>query len=211
VVDLKRRWIAGFGLLVAVLAPALAAADTVPVSLRWTSPRTGSPVAHYNVYTIVNGGPTQLHGTAPDTVYHLAVTRGEHYQVRVSGVGADGREGPLSPSSDDIYYDPIIPETGDQIPGAPALRPNFPNPFNPQTTIAYGVPENVAAGAPMTLEIYDLRGQRLRRLPVEDAPGWHSVVWNGADDNGSVRSSGQYVVRFRCGAEVATWKMTMLK
>lgn len=208
-VDLKHGRIAGLALLLTALAPLAARAQTVPVPFRWTSPRDGAPVEHYNVYQIEDGGSPHLVGTPSDTVFVLSATRGVRHRIQVSGVALDGREGPLSLPSDEVFFE--IPQTGDEMPPAPLLRPNFPNPFNPQTTIAYGVPENVAPGEPLSLEVYDLRGQLVRRLPVNRAPGWHGVLWNGADESGSVRGSGQYLVLFRCGGAVSTWKMTMLK
>ncbi len=208
-VDLKPGRIDSFALLLTLLAPAVAGAQSVPVPFRWTSPRDGAPVTHYNVYQIEDGGSPRLVGTAGDTVYVLAAARGVRHRLQVSGVALNGREGPLSVPSEEIFFE--IPQTGDELPPAPLLRPNYPNPFNPQTTIAYGVPENADAGAPLSLEVYDLRGHLVRRLPVEDSPGWHAAVWNGTDESGAVRGSGQYVVRFRCGGAVKTWKMTMLK
>jgi hypothetical protein len=210
-VDLKPTRILGFALLLTLMAPVVACAQTVPVRFRWTAPRTGAAVAHYNIYKINDGGSPALDGTAADTTYEFAAVRGVHHRIQVSGVAHDGREGPLSLPSNEVFFDPEIPQTGDDIPPAALLMPNFPNPFNPQTTIAYGVPENADPGAPLSLEVYDLRGHLVRRLPVENSPGWHGAVWNGADDAGSVRGSGQYVVRFRCGGATRTWKMTMLK
>lgn len=208
-VDLKPIRIIGFALLLTLLAPVVVCAQTVHVPFRWTAPRDGGDVTHYNVYQIEDGGSPHLVGAPADTTYVLAAARGVHHQIQVSGVALDGREGPLSLPSDEIFFE--IPQTGDEMPPAPLLRPNFPNPFNPQTTIAYGVPEGADPAAPLSLEVYDLRGHLVRRLQVENSPGWHGAVWNGADDAGSVRGSGQYVVRFRCGGAVRTWKMTMLK
>jgi len=208
-VDLKPGRINAFALLLTLLAPAVVCAQTVPVPFRWASPHDGAPVSHYNVYQIEDGGSPHLVATAAETTFVLAAVRGVRHQILVSGVAADGREGPLSLPSDEVYFE--IPQTGDEMPPAPLLRPNFPNPFNPQTTIAYGVPEDADPGASISLEVYDLRGHLVRRLPVETSPGWHGAVWNGADDSGAVRGSGQYVVRFRCGGAVKTWKMTMLK
>ena len=208
-VDLKHGRILGLGLLVVVLAPALAMAQTVHVPFHWTAPSTGATVEHYNIYYILDGGAPRLLATSPVATYTLEATRGHGHRIQVSGVDADGREGQWSQSSDEVFFQ--IPETGDPPPATAVLRPNFPNPFNPQTTIAYGVPENLVAGAQLTLDVYDLRGNRLRRFTVDDAPGWHAVIWDGADDRGAVSGSGQYVVRFRCGSVVTTWKMTMLK
>jgi hypothetical protein len=212
VIDLKPRRIrnaAWSALTLAILLPAAVLAQPVNVDFRWTAPRTGGEVDHYNVYHIENDGPAVLTATEADTTFTLVASRGVRHRIRVSGVGEDGREGPLSLASDELYIE--IPQTGDEIPGAPLLRPNFPNPFNPETTIVYGVPSTDGSGPDPVLEIYDVRGVRVRRLEVENAPGWHTVSWDGRDDTGIVRGSGQYVVRFACDGQVTAWKMTMLK
>ncbi len=85
---------------------------------------------------------------------------------------------------------------------------NFPNPFNPETTIAFSVP---AAGA-TTLKIYNLKGQVVRTLvnDVREA-GNHSVVWNGMDDNGNSVASGMYLYRVNHNDKSITRKMLLAK
>jgi flagellar hook assembly protein FlgD len=91
------------------------------------------------------------------------------------------------------------------------LRPNYPNPFNPETNIVYGIPPELDDESRLVLEVYDLRGERVRQLPPESGAGWHTVRWDGCDDVGSPRPSGQYLIRLACGPTVKTWKMTMVK
>lgn len=81
----------------------------------------------------------------------------------------------------------------------------FPNPFNPNTTIEYDVPRNGRS----TLAIYDVRGARVRDLPV--APGRHSVVWDGRNRLGAAVGSGVYFVRLANGATVRSLKVVLLK
>jgi hypothetical protein len=85
---------------------------------------------------------------------------------------------------------------------------NYPNPFNPETTIAFSVP---AAGA-TTLKIYNLKGQVVRTLvnDVREA-GNHSVVWNGKDDNGNSVASGMYFYRVNHNDKSITRKMLLAK
>ena len=68
----------------------------------------------------------------------------------------------------------------DPIPEDFGLAQNMPNPFNPSTTISYEVPESGA----VKLVVYNLLGQQVRTL-VNDTieAGFHSVVWDGADDD----------------------------
>ncbi len=81
-------------------------------------------------------------------------------------------------------------------PEAFALQANYPNPFNPTTTIRY----QVAVGAPVRLEIFDVLGQRVRTLIAEtQAAGFHRVVWDSRDDGGRAVAAGVYLYRLQAG------------
>ena len=96
--------------------------------------------------------------------------------------------------------------TGSAIPRSFDLSQNHPNPFNPSTTIDYAIPEGDAV--PIHLNIYDLRGHRIRTLIEEDrVPGCHTVHWNGRDNRGVPVSSGLYLYRFEAGTFRAVRKM----
>jgi hypothetical protein len=72
------------------------------------------------------------------------------------------------------------------------LQQNFPNPFNPATTIGYDLNEN----AHVTVQVFDILGQYVATLV--DAPrsaGYNAVVWNGRSQDGAVMNSGVYFVR----------------
>ncbi len=85
---------------------------------------------------------------------------------------------------------PALPKSFD-------LSQNFPNPFNPETQIAYQLPE---AGR-VTLRIYNMLGQPLRTLvEAELAAGYHKAVWNGKDDAGQPLPSGVYLYRLEVSA-----------
>ena len=70
---------------------------------------------------------------------------------------------------------------------------NFPNPFNPSTTI----PFNLQQAAHVSLEVFDVLGQRVRSLTDEMyGAGQHAVVWEGTDDSRRGVASGLYIYRF---------------
>lgn len=62
------------------------------------------------------------------------------------------------------------------------------------------------------MEVYNLRGERVRRLVDEIRPaGRHQVVWDGIDDSGQSVSSGTYLLRLRASDIEDTRKITLLK
>ena len=88
------------------------------------------------------------------------------------------------------------------------LAQPHPNPFNPSTSISW---ELYRAG-PVDLAIYDLAGRRLRTLVrAEREAGPHAVVWDGKDGSGIGLPSGLYFVGLRCGAEIETRKISLIK
>jgi len=85
---------------------------------------------------------------------------------------------------------------------------NYPNPFNPETTILF----NNAKAGNVQVCVYNIRGQKVRTLVDEHyGIGEHKVVWNGVDDNGRSVASGVYFYRMAAGAYVETKRMLMLK
>ena len=85
---------------------------------------------------------------------------------------------------------------------------NYPNPFNPSTTISFSIHE---AGR-TELIIYNTKGQRVKRLVSENlTAGEHSVIWNGKDDNDKIVSSGIYFCKLTTRNSVITKRMVMLK
>ena len=88
------------------------------------------------------------------------------------------------------------------LPIATALQPNFPNPFNPATTISFSVGAGqFPSGARVRLEIFDILGQRIETLVSELLPpGTHAVEWNGRDDAGRPAASGLYIYRLKADA-----------
>lgn len=77
-------------------------------------------------------------------------------------------------------------------PASYTLAQSIPNPFNPQTTIRYALPEP----AEIRLVIYDLTGQRIRTLVQGvQQPGWYTVGWAGRDEEGREVASGIYLYR----------------
>ncbi|MCD4829004.1 MAG: T9SS type A sorting domain-containing protein [Candidatus Cloacimonetes bacterium] len=105
--------------------------------------------------------------------------------------------------------DPYVGNGDNETPAAAfALEQNWPNPFNPTTTIAF----SLAEPAHSTLCVYNLRGQRIATLADEAfEAGRHEIVWQGRDDAGREVGSGVYLYRLRTGGETLVRRMVLLK
>ncbi len=122
---------------------------------------------------------------------------------------------------DEYIYD-IIRWLGNTLPnptavpdepvvGRNVLEVNYPNPFNPTTTIRYNVRER----GHVTLSVYNVAGQRVRTLvddvrdPVQG--GLHTVVWHGDSEAGQEVASGVYFYKLVTPGFTKTRKMVLLK
>ncbi len=85
---------------------------------------------------------------------------------------------------------------------------NFPNPFNPSTTIRYALPQ----ATDVQLTVYNVLGQEVRVLVSQYLPaGAHAIQWDGRDAIGRAVSSGIYMYRLVAGEKVAVRRMIFLK
>ena len=94
------------------------------------------------------------------------------------------------------------------VPKEFALHNNYPNPFNPVTTINYDLPKE----AKVLLIVYDLMGREVARLNDSFMPaGYHSVQWNSRNQYGAQVSAGVYFYHIQAGEFIKTQKMILLK
>ncbi len=109
-----------------------------------------------------------------------------------------------------------IIETAPSLPDQSWLEPNFPNPFNPETTFRFGLD----TPARVTLTIFDAAGDHVRTLVdgVRHPASTYSVVWDGRNAEGERVASGVYVMRLRADAQILrsdaqiqTRKMLLIK
>lgn len=85
---------------------------------------------------------------------------------------------------------------------------NFPNPFNPYTTIEFSIHNE----SNVELSIFNLKGQRIKTLINESLNiGKHSVNWNGCDNSGKSVSSGVYLYQVKTKSVTITKRMLLLK
>ena len=106
---------------------------------------------------------------------------------------------PGSVSVDNIEFDSIFKEI---------KLENYPNPFNPTTTISFSIPEE----GKVELCVYNIKGQKVKALINEKLnAGAHQVIWHGKDENGKSVSSGIYFYKMDSGRYTSVMKMILLK
>ncbi|MHB9012869.1 MAG: glycoside hydrolase family 3 C-terminal domain-containing protein [Ignavibacteriaceae bacterium] len=95
-----------------------------------------------------------------------------------------------------------------KTPSKYSLEDNYPNPFNPTTTIRYHVPKQ----GNVKIEVFNISGQLIRTLVNSYYnPGDYFVMWDGRNSSGNVISSGTYFYRMTSGNFAETKKMVFLK
>jgi len=111
----------------------------------------------------------------------------------------------------EIYSPTINVDVNDPILSPPqsyGLDQNFPNPFNPVTTIRYFLPQSEE----VTINIYNLNGQLIRNLISESKnAGFHEIVWDARDNEGLILPSGVYLYGIQAGAFSEVKKLTLLR
>jgi hypothetical protein len=145
-----------------------------------------SPTEHSGLIDLVGGVPVPI--------------QMEYYE---NGGGAEARlywETPslareIVPSSQLNPLTGVVTDAPPAIVHADELRDNYPNPFNPRTSIAF----SLSRRSEVSLEVYDLRGRRVRTLLGGEIlePGTHAQEWNGRDRDGNGVASGVYFYRLR--------------
>jgi len=207
-------------------APAYSNYLDVQPSVYGSVTRTNGTMAGYKVKLEAFGtGTTQTEIiTGADGLFRFTPPAGT-YGLWIQMSGTDGEGNPY-----DIYqtpegervgftlaanytFDPVdMTSLGDKddvvIPKVTALKGNYPNPFNPTTTIAF----DMAKDGQVSIDIYNIKGQKVRALTNEKfVAGSHRVVWNGDDAIGRNVGSGVYFYRMTTDGYSKTQKMLLLK
>ncbi len=105
-----------------------------------------------------------------------------------------------------VYNDIVTAAVAPPVPLE--LFQNHPNPFNPTTTIRFGLPKAAHA----TLEIYDVGGRLVRTLVDSALPAkLHAIEWNGRNNHGTEVASGIYLYKLRVENKTFVKKMMLLK
>ena len=105
-----------------------------------------------------------------------------------------------------------VSASNSEIPSTPCNLSNYPNPFNPTTTIQFNIDPNQEYKQ-SELGIYNIKGQRIREFKIQKSKfKINKVVWDGKDNNGNLLSSGVYMYQLKLdGKAVASKKMMLMK
>jgi hypothetical protein len=119
------------------------------------------------------------------------------------------RVGEVNAAGDVVLHGSVEIEVAPAVPRRTGLDPAVPNPFNPTTTLRFGV----AQPGPVQLLIHDVRGRIVRTLvrAAHLEPGWRQVTWDGRDDRGRRVASGVYHARLEAAGLSFTRRLTLVK
>lgn len=163
----------------------------------------------FNIYRSTDGSAYDLLTYTGDTTtayVDSSVSIGTTYYYTVSAVHPWG----ITPTSNVASVSPVVPVGNHEsvLPARYDLHANYPNPFNPATTIRY----DLKAETRVTLRVFNLLGQEVRTLvDGRESAGYKVIEWDGKNNQGRAVSTGIYLYRLEAGNFVKTRKMMMLK
>ena len=170
-------------------------------------PATGERLTNYSFdngmgapLDAVADGATVLLVTTPFTV-------DLEYTITMSNIW-DMLGNAIEPNSTVSFVSTFVGIHDGVLPTVYALDQNFPNPFNPTTTIRYALPEV----ADVRLQIFDITGRQVSVLvnSTQEA-GWYDLHWSGKDASGKNLAAGMYFARIQAGTYSEVIKMMYLK
>jgi hypothetical protein len=175
--------------------------------LTWEAPETRTRdriLQYYKVYRNHDGGDFLMIYATTATDYDEELDTMGSYGYYITAMYSNNSE---SDPTETVYIE-FTSENDDILPIVTELKGNYPNPFNPTTTISYSLKEN----ADVLLEVYNMKGQKVVTLVDgnQDA-GNYDTVWTGKDDKGNSTASGMYFYKMRAGKYTSIKKMLLMK
>jgi len=149
------------------------------------------------------GSRSELRGSGDVLLLRVRGVEGQPIRLSLDQVSLNGQS--LTPG---VNIEALEAVESPAVEFVTELHQNLPNPFNPETTIRYGLAES----GQVSVVIYSVTGQRVRTLVSEfqDA-GAYQVTWDGSDALGHHVSSGVYLMRMTTDGFVQTRKMLLMK
>jgi hypothetical protein len=169
------------------------------VMCTWAAPAATRNLSEYKIYR----DGTELGTTSALFYADLNVPTGD-YTYHVTAIYSDTYESAASNQVTVQHTDAPTP----LVPTVTALSGNYPNPFNPSTDVKFSLKE----AADVQIDIFNIKGEKVKTL-VNDhmEAAYHSVTWNGNDDQGRTVGSGIYFYKMRAGKYTSTKKMILMK
>ncbi|RKY54825.1 MAG: hypothetical protein DRP89_04510 [Candidatus Neomarinimicrobiota bacterium] len=174
------------------------------VALTWEAV-INEPVKYYSIYRRLENEQLALIGYSAEPEFSDTELPGSDVYYAVSATDYGLNE---SPKSSETKVTITAVENVVEIPDEFALKPNYPNPFNPETTIEFALPKE----SKVTLTVYNLKGQFIRELArSEYNAGYQRVVWDARDQYGNAVGSGVYIYTIKADNFSQTRKMILLR
>ncbi len=169
------------------------------VTMEWNSP-PGPGLTEYRVYR-----DYQFHNSTSNLYYiENELPPGTYFYYIVAVYGEIESE----PSEMVQVIISGTDNSSDQITSVTVLEGNYPNPFNPQTTINF----NLSESSPVELSIFNVKGEKVRSLINGTLTADnYNIIWNGRDDSNRKLAGGVYMYKLKAGVYTSTRKMIMLK
>ncbi|MCK4695298.1 MAG: hypothetical protein KAT74_06035, partial [Candidatus Cloacimonetes bacterium] len=146
------------------------------ILITWDMPNIND-FSYFNIYHSFEGSFFEVLDTTVGTAYEYVIPIMGYYQFYITTVNQFEME---SEASEIVEYIPINADNS-IIPMVTKLQGNYPNPFNPTTTINYSICENIK----VSLKVYNIKGQLVKTLLNDKLEaGNYSAIWNGKDSNG---------------------------
>lgn len=202
-----------------VTPPGLAGVEALSrdrIRLRFNEPvgeQSAQTPANYAIYPDIQVLEAVLEENASEVTLTTSAHRSGDYLITVSNVVDRAAVPNRIPDNTSLGYSfdatAVTGRTG-RDPSDFSLSQNFPNPFNPTTTIEYSVKEP----GHVRLRIYNVRGELVKTLIDRDVSSvgrQPSVVWDASDERGMQVSSGFYVYRLESEGRVSSRRMQLVR
>lgn len=167
----------------------------------------GNGIIQFNYQSVNNPDFDDNYSTvgieSPNQTKGILYTFADIYAPSAS-VLQDGMAIKFTTNPPDTYTDS---DNNDLVPVIANLNGNYPNPFNPVTTISYSVPSQ----SDVNISIYNVKGQLIRNLVDSSiSQGDYSVIWDGLNDQNESVTSGVYFYRLKVGNIIVESKKCLL-
>ncbi|MBL7024859.1 MAG: T9SS type A sorting domain-containing protein [Candidatus Marinimicrobia bacterium] len=158
-------------------------------------------------YFLMSAGPFSLSpGESQDFICALMLAQGTNNLNAITELRSTASD--IRLLWPQLFETTSIRDDLDQMPGDFVLHPAYPNPFNPITSIAYTLPEQID----VEFEIFDIRGRMVKNwFFANQTRGEHKLFWDGTKTGGELVSTGVYLGVIKTGSYQSTIKMVLLR